>query len=90
MAEVRIRRSEQDIETLRKTQSALLDRYDNIYRLLTETRDSARDNGRRLDKADKRMDRLEELALENRAILLAIADYLDLTYEKPSRGPRPD
>ncbi len=83
MTEVRIRRSEQDIETLRKTQDALLNRYDGIYKTLVETRDIATENRRRLD-------RLEELALENRAILLAIADHLDLTYEKPSPGPQPD
>ncbi|MDE2750219.1 MAG: hypothetical protein OXI34_14780 [Chloroflexota bacterium] len=80
MDDVRLRRTEQDIETLRKTQSALLERYDRIYKTLVETRDIAADNRRRLD-------RLEELALENRAILLVIADHLDLTYEKPSQGP---
>ena len=87
-SEVRIKRSEQDIETLRKTQNRLLDRYDGIYKTLVETRDIADENRERLERMEERVNRIEELALENRAILFAIADHLDLTYEKPSQGPQ--
>ncbi len=37
------------------------------------------DNQTRLSRVENRLNRLEELALENRAI----ADHLGLTYEKP-------
>lgn len=77
LAEIRLNRTEQDIETLRSTQSALMERIASFAGTLEEGLDLARDN-------QKRLDRLEELCLENRAILLAIADHLDLTLEKPS------
>lgn len=89
--EVRVRRSEQDIETLRKTQSAMLDRFDVIYRTLKETRDIAAENRERLERVKERLELVEEVVLENRAlieenraILLSIAEHLGLTWEKPS------
>lgn len=89
--QVRIRRSEQDIETLRKTQNAMLDRYDTIYKTLVETRDIAAENRERLERVEGRLKLLEEVVLENRAlieenraILLSIAEHLGLTWEKPS------
>ncbi len=88
---MRIKRAEQDIENLRATQTALMDRVDSFSDTLEETRDIAAENRTRLDRVEvrldrveARLDRVEELCLENRAILLAIADHLDLTYEKPS------
>ncbi len=111
IAEIRLKRAEQDIETLRSTQTALMDRIDSFAETLEETRDIARENrsrldriGARLDKVEARLDRLEELCLENRSrldrleelclenrtILFAIADHLDLTYEKPPRDTQPD
>ena len=86
IAEIRLKRTEQDIETLRSTQSALMDRIGSLSEILEEARDIALDNRSRLDKIELRLDRLEELALENRAILFAIADHLNLSYEKPDRG----
>ena len=89
--QVRIRRSEQDIETLRKTQSAMLDRYDTIYKTLVETRDIAAENRERLERVEERLELVEEVVLENRAlieenraILVSIAEHLGLTWEKPS------
>lgn len=88
--EVRVRRAEQDIETLRRTQSAMLDRYDTIYKTLVETRDIAAENRERLERVEGRLKLLEEVVLENRAlieenraILLSIAEHLGLTWEKP-------
>ena len=88
--QVRIRRSEQDIETLRKTQSAMLDRYDTIYKTLVETRDIAAENRERLERVEERLEMIEEVVLENRAlieenraILISIAEHLGLTWEKP-------
>ncbi len=96
MADVRLKRAEQDIETLRSTQNAMLDRFDEIYRTLKETRDIAAENRERLDKVEKRLERVEdrlklveEVVLENRVILYTIADHLDLTLEKPP-GTQPD
>ncbi len=90
IAEIRLKRTEQDIETLRSTQSALMDRIGSLSETLEEARDIALDNRSRLDKIELRLDRLEELALENRAILFAIADHLDLSYEKPDRDSQLD
>lgn len=86
LAEIRLNRTEQDIETLRSTQSALMAQIGSFAGTLEEALDIARDNQKRLDRVEQRLDRLEELCLENRAILLAIADHLDLSYEKPARG----
>lgn len=91
MADVRLKRAEQDIETLRTTQNALLNRYDGIYRTLVETRDIAAENRERLERVEERLEMIEEVVLENRAlieenraILLSIAEHLGLTWEKPS------
>lgn len=74
---VRLRRVEQDIETLRTTQNAVLDRFDSINRTLQETRDLAAENRERLERVEGRLERvegrlelLEEVVLENRAIML--------------------
>jgi len=95
--DVRIKRAEQDIETLRTTQSALLDRYDVIYRTLVETREIAAENRSQLERVESRLKLVEEVVLENRAImlqnleiLLNIADHLDLTLETPPQGDQPD
>ncbi len=97
IAEIRLKRAENDIDTLRSTPSALMDRIDSFSETLGEARDIALENQTRLDRIDgrldrleRRMDRLEELALENRAILLVVADHLGLTYEKPERGAQLD
>ena len=82
--EVRVKRSEQDIETLRRTQSAMLDRFDSIYKTLVETRNIATENRSRLKRVEERLGRvedrlgriedrlelLEEVVLENRSIIL--------------------
>ena len=81
VAEIRQKRVENDIETLRSTQSALMDRIDSFSETLEETRDIALAN-------QSRLDRVEQICAENRAILLAIADHLDLTYEVPPRSPQ--
>ena len=40
-------------------------------------------NSERLDRVEHRLDTIEAVVLENRTILLSIADHLDLTLEKP-------
>ncbi len=84
LAELRMKRAEQDIETLRTTQRALVDRFAGIAHTLDEVREIVSYNRARLDVVEARLDQLDQVVLENRAILLAIADHLDLTYEKPS------
>ena len=74
--DVRIKRVEQDIETLRTTQSALLDRYDVIYRTLVETREIAAENRSRLERVESRLKLVEEVVLENRAIMLENRDMI--------------
>ncbi len=86
LAELRMKRAEQEIETLRTTQRALVDRFAGIAHTLDEVREIVSDNRARLDVVEARLDQLDQVVLENRAILLAIADHLDLTYEKPSQG----
>jgi len=84
IAEIRQKRVENDIETLRNTQSALMDRIDSFAETLEEVRDIALDNqarlnrierrldavDTRLDSVDTRLDRVEQIAAENRAIML--------------------
>ncbi len=100
LAELRIKRAEKDIETLRSTQSALMDRVDSFSDTLDEVLEIARGNRTRLDGIDSRLDgidsrldsiearqnQIEEVVLENRVILFAIADHLDLTLEKPTQS----
>ncbi len=93
LTELRMKRAQQDIETLRTAQSALIDQFAGYADTLDEVLEIARDNRSRLDRVETRLDaiearlnQLEEVVLENRAILLAIADHLDLSYEKPSPG----
>ncbi|MCY4060734.1 MAG: hypothetical protein OXG53_00035 [Chloroflexi bacterium] len=62
--EVRIKRSEQDIEALRKTQNRLLDRYDGIYKALVETRDIADENRQRLDSIENRQMQMEDRQIQ--------------------------
>ncbi len=40
----------------------------------------------RIDNQNEALRRLTEMVAENRAILLAIAERLDVTYEKPAAG----
>ena len=60
-----------------------MDSIDSFSETLEETRDIALANQLRLD-------RVEQICAENRAILLAIADHLDLTYEVPPQRPQSD
>ncbi len=56
VAEIRQKRVENDIETLRSTQSGLMDRIDSFSETLNETRDIALDNQSRLIRIEGRMD----------------------------------
>lgn len=44
----------------------------------------------RLDAVEQRLTTIEAVVLENRYILLSIADHLDLTLERPPQNPQPD
>ena len=123
--DVRVRRAEQDIETLRTTQNRILERIDSFAGTLEATREIASENRSRLERVESRLERVEsrlervdsrvervesrlklveEVVLENRAImlenrdmirenhaiLLNIADHLDLTLETPPQGDQPD
>ncbi len=59
LAELREQRVEQDIETLRSTQNAVLDRFDRFAETHREVRDIVYDNRDRLGRLESRMDRLE-------------------------------
>ena len=59
--ETRLNRAENDIETLRTTQTNILNHLDGYSKTLNETRDIAAENRERLG-------RLEEIALETRDI----------------------
>lgn len=100
MAEIttatRVKRAEQDIETLRTTQSAMLNHFDRLHKTMKETRDIADENRSRLERVETRLQLIEEVVLENRdmirenrKILLNIADHLDLTLETPD-SDQPD
>ena len=95
--EIRMTRVESDIETLRKTQGALLDRYDEFSRVQRETLEIVTENRSRLThmedrlkRMEDRQDNLERIAMSNsaaileiRQVLFTICDHLDLTIPKP-------
>ena len=56
VVEIRQKRVENDIETLRSTQSGLMDRIDSFAETIEETRDIALDNQSRLIRIERRMD----------------------------------
>ena len=58
--EIRTARAESDIETLRKTQSAMLDRYDQFYKVQQETLEITGDNRCRLTRLEDRMKSVED------------------------------
>ncbi len=90
VAEIRQKRVENDIETLRNTQSGLMDRIDSFAETLNETRDIALDNQSRLIRIERRMDgfdtrmdafnnrldRVEQICAENRALILENREIL--------------
>lgn len=76
IAEIRLRRAEQDIETLRSTQSAMLQRIDSFSDTLTETRDIAAENRKRLERVEDRLTLLEEVVLENRDLIRENRDMI--------------
>ena len=57
--DVRIRRAEQDIETLRTTQNRILDRIDSFAGTLEATREIAAENRSRLERVESRLERVE-------------------------------
>ncbi len=90
IAEIRLRRVERDIETLRSTQSALMDRIDSFAEMLEETPDIAAENRSQPDSLVACLDRINEILRENREILRAIARHYNLTYEVPPQSPQSD
>ncbi len=86
LAELRMKRAEQDIETLRTTQRALVDRFAGIADSLDDVREIGSNNRTQPDPGAGPLDRILQIELENRAILLAIADHFDLTLEKPTQS----
>ena len=77
--DIRLDRIRHEYTGLRDTQDALMDRIDTYEAALLGLNEMVTENRERLE-------RVEEVVAENRAILLAIAERLDVTYEKPSAG----
>jgi len=84
--DIRLKRAEQDIETLRATQTAILDLIDRLAASPTDKPNITVDNRSRLEREEDQSDRLLQLARGNRDILRAIADHYGLTYQKPDRS----
>ncbi len=57
--EIRLRRAEEDIKTLRNTENRILDHLDGFSVTLNETRDIAADNRERLARVEGRLDSIE-------------------------------
>ena len=77
--DIRLDRIRHEYTGLRDTQDALMDRIDSYEAALLGLNEMVTENRERLE-------RVEEVVAENRAILLAIAERLDVTYEKPPAG----
>ena len=58
--ETRLNRAENDIETLRTTQTNILDHLDGYSKTLNETRDIAAENRERLGSIEDRQKRMED------------------------------
>ena len=56
----RLNRVENDIETLRTTQTNILNHLDGYSKTLHETRDIVDENRQRLDRIEDRLDRIED------------------------------
>ena len=90
IAEIHQKGVENDFGTLRIKRSALMDGIDSISETLEETRDIALANQSRLDRVEQIGAENRALILENRGILLAIADHIGLLYQVPPRSPQSD
>ncbi|MCY3799158.1 MAG: hypothetical protein OXG84_15220 [Chloroflexi bacterium] len=71
-----------------------MDAYESAVLGLTE---AVSQNSQRLDAVEQRLDAVEQrltsleaAVLENRSILLSIADHLDLTLQRPPQYPQSD
>ena len=78
-AEIRAKRIEAEYQSVRSVPNDILDKVDGYEAALLGLNEMVTENRERLE-------RVEEVVAENRAILLAIAERLDVTYEKPPAG----
>ena len=77
----RINRSESDIETLRTTQTNILDHLDSYSKTLNETRDIAAENRERLGSIEDRQKRMDDRQQEMANDLKRLSDRQDLSEE---------
>ena len=67
-----------------------VERRDGVEAAVLGLTEAVSQNSERLDRVEHRLDTIEAVVLENRTILLSIADHLDLTLEKPPQSPQSD
>lgn len=75
---------------MRDAMFKLMKRMDSYEAAMLGLTEAVSQNGERLDTLELRFDSLEQALLENRRILLMIAEHLGLVMERPSQRPQPD
>jgi len=73
---------------MRDAMHKLINRMDGYEAALLGLTEAVSQNSKRLDAVEQRLTLIEGVVLENRTILLTIADHLDLTLERPPQNPQ--
>lgn len=79
--ETRLNRAENDIETLRTTQTNILNHLDSYSKTVNETRDIAAENRERLGSIEDRLKRMEERQQEMDGRLKRMEERQNLSEE---------
>ncbi|MCY3831533.1 MAG: hypothetical protein OXG85_00875 [Chloroflexi bacterium] len=95
--DVRMELIQHEYTGMRNALHTLMDRMDGYEAAVLGLTEAVSQNGERIEALEERMVRVEQrlelveqVVLENRSILLTIADHLDLTLEKPPQNPQSD
>ena len=75
---------------MRDAMFKLMKRMDGYEAAVLGMTEAVSQNGERLVRLEQRFDTLEQALLENRRILLMIAEHLGLVIERPPQNPQPD
>ena len=95
--DIRIDWIQHEYSGMRDAMFKLMKRMDSYEAAVLGLTEAVSQNSERLDAVEQRLDGVEQrltsieaAVLENRSILLSIADHLDLTLERPPQNPQSD
>ena len=95
--DIRIDWIQHEYSGMRDAMFKLMKRMDGYEAAVLGLTEAVSQNSERLDAVEQRLDGVEQrltsieaAVLENRSILLSIADHLDLTLERPPQNPQSD